>query len=165
MVDVGGRARAPHSVNLLKLATLQSCSALFWLVNAPAGMFHYPQLKSFDEKQQKSLQETRKTVWGGTSDSHQSDFSSPPPPFALPCSSLPSPLNDQIFFSLSADAVCQLEGTALYHSDVIYTSACQRTAIESRRASDPWHADRIGIATHVWVSAFRQHSPRGTEVW
>lgn len=40
MVDVGGRAGASHSVNLLNLATLQSFSALFWLVNILPGMFH-----------------------------------------------------------------------------------------------------------------------------
>lgn len=72
-------------------------------------------------------------------------------------SSFLSPLNPH--FLLSADAVCQLGGMVLHHADVIYTSACQRTAIESRRAADPWHADRIGIATHAWVSAFMQHIP------
>ncbi|KAJ4926984.1 hypothetical protein JOQ06_014725, partial [Pogonophryne albipinna] len=54
-------------------------------------------------------------------------------------------------FTLSVESVCQLGGTALNHADVIDTSPCQRTAIESRLVN---RSIRTGTAEQILKSVF-----------
>ena len=126
------------------------------------GFFNEKQHKSFQEAGNNSVnRESRQpSFWKACY--ADSDFSSPSSSSYTSLSSPSQPPPPPPF--LPVDAACQLGGTAQCHADVIYTSPCQRTAIESRQAADLWHADRIGIATHVWVSAFTQHLPGNRNV-